>query len=255
MSNKLFGLVPRKTLDIPEKATSRINNDPYLSYLYEFELRKIMGAITVPTPQKIIEIGGAGGNTKDLYPEVLTTDVRNAPGIDMVMQAEVIPFENETVDVIFGLDAFHHIRNPEAHLEEAYRVLKVGGNIIYIEPNWNKFSMICFKFLLKYLHPEPYDTRKKDWTLSDPDPMMGNQSQAYNIFVRDHAKFAHKFPKFQVEFLDPIKGFAFLLSGGVHTRLPIPGSILVWLAKFETSRISWMKIFGLGRMIRITKVS
>ena len=254
MGNKLFGIINRRTLDIPERATTRILGDAYLNFLYSSELKIIMESITAQSPSKKLEIGGAGGNTKALYPDVITTDVRASEGIDMVMSAEVLPFADNSIDVIFGLDAFHHIRDPESHLFEAIRVLKPGGNCIYIEPNWNVFSMLCFKYLLKYLHPEPYDTRKKSWVLSDPDPMMGNQCQAFNIFVRDHALFSEKFPKFKVEFLEPLKGLAFLFSGGVHTRLPIPGRLLVKLAQIENRHSRWIKSVGLGRVIRLTKV-
>ena len=254
MGNKLFGIINRRTLDVPEKSTSRIKNDPYLNFLYTSELRLVLAAGQTSPISKIVEIGGAGGNTKDLYPNIITTDVRPANGIDLVMQAESIEFENDSLDLIFGLDAFHHVRDPEKHLFEVARTLKVGGNAIYIEPNWNLFSKFCFKYLLKYLHPEPYDTSHQGWKLTDPDPMMGNQCQAYNIFVRDRILFNEKFPNLSVEFLEPIKGLAFLLSGGVHTRLPVPGKLLIKMSKLENSNPRWINWVGLGRIIKITKI-
>jgi SAM-dependent methyltransferase len=169
------------------------------------------------------------------------------------MSAESINRSDASVDLVFGLDALHHVRDPQAHFKELVRVLKPGGRAIFIEPNWNLFSKFCFKYLLKYLHPEPYDTKKKDWKLDDPDPMMGNQSQAHNIFIRDAEIFQQRYPQLTIEILDPIKAISFLLSGGVHTRLPIPSRLLVALYRAENRHPRWLQIFGLGRLIRISK--
>jgi SAM-dependent methyltransferase len=254
MSNKLFGIIPRKTLDLPDTATDRIVNDPFLNELFTDEVKLIQKYANQPLSGLVIEIGAAGGNTKIVWPEVITTDVRASIGIDRIMNAEKIDAKDNCVSLIFGMDALHHVRNPEAHFRELQRVLRDHSCAIYIEPNWNFFSQFCFKILLKYLHPEPYNTKEKNWILTDPDPMMGNQSQAYNIFVRDIEIFQNKFPNMQVEILEPLKGISFLLSGGVHTRLPIPSGILLWMYRKENKSMSWINLFGLGRVIKLTKV-
>jgi SAM-dependent methyltransferase len=234
MSDKLFGFYERKTLSEPANAVTRILKDGYLNRLFTDELNAIKSAITVQNPNRIIEIGAAGGITKVVWPQVETTD--------------------NSVDVLFGMDALHHARSPRKHFQELDRVLKPSGNAIYIEPNWNFFSQICFKVLLKYLHPEPYDTKQKLWEIENDDPMMGNQAQAYNIFVRDIAIFKTEFPNLRVEILQPLKGLSFLLSGGVHTRLPIPSLLLLSIYNFEENNKYWISKFGLGRIIRITKI-
>lgn len=254
MSDKLFGFYERKTLSEPANAVDRILKDNYLRRLFSDELSSIQNAITVANPKKIIEIGAAGGITKAVWPEVQTTDVRISPGVDFEMSAEKIQADDNSLDVLFGMDALHHARDPRAHFIELNRVLKQGGNAIYIEPNWNFFSRFCFKVLLKYLHPEPYDTKQQDWEIKNDDPMMGNQAQGFNIFVRDEEKFHKDFPNLRIEILQPLKGLSFLLSGGVHTRLPIPSGILLKLYKFEEGNRRWISKFGLGRIIRLTKV-
>jgi SAM-dependent methyltransferase len=254
MSDKLFGFYERKTLSEPANAVERIVKDGYLRQLFSDELSAIRSAITAANPKKIIEIGAAGGITKVVWPEVETTDVRVSPGVDFEMSAEKIQAEDNSVDVLFGMDALHHARDPRAHFIELNRVLKQGGNAIYIEPNWNLFSRLCFKILLKYLHPEPYDTKQEDWEIKNDDPMMGNQAQVFNIFVRDKAKFQKEFPKLRLEVLQPLKGISFLLSGGVHTRLPIPSALLLPIYRFEVNNQRWISAFGLGRVIRLTKI-
>jgi 2-polyprenyl-3-methyl-5-hydroxy-6-metoxy-1,4-benzoquinol methylase len=253
MSSKLFGVIPRNTLDKPDSATQRIIGDRFLNELFTDELQLIREAASDLESGKVLEIGAAGGNTKNVWPEVTTTDVRMSIGVDKVMAAEVISEKDNSISLLFGMDALHHVREPEKHFQELQRVLISNGVAIYIEPNWNLFSRFCFKVLLKYLHPEPYNTKKTDWNLTDPDPMMGNQSQAYNIFVRDKEIFELKYPNLIVEILQPIKGFAFLLSGGVHTRLPIPSRLLIWIYRKENNSQKWISTFGLGRLVKITK--
>lgn len=254
MSDKLFGFYERKTLSEPANAMNRILEDRFLSSLYIDELNLIRAAITYKNPVNILEIGAAGGNTKSLWPIVQTTDVRKSPGVDREMSAEKIDINDGELDVLFGLDALHHVRDPYRHFQELNRTLKTGGNAIYIEPNWNKFSMFSFKILLKFLHPEPYNTKQSDWKLNNDDPMMGNQAQGFNIFVRDIEKFDQNFPNLKVEVLSPLKGLAFLLSGGVHTRLPIPSSLILAIYRAENRSQIWLSRFGLGRLIRLTKI-
>ena len=254
MSDKLFGFYERKTLSEPANAVARILKDGYLNRLFSDELNAIKSAITVQNPMRIIEIGAAGGITKAVWPQVETTDVRVSPGVDYEMSAEEIAAPDGSVDVLFGMDALHHARSPRKHFQELNRALKQNGNAIYIEPNWNFFSQLCFKVLLKYLHPEPYDTKQKNWEIDNDDPMMGNQAQAYNIFVRDISVFLKEFPNLKVEILQPLKGLSFLLSGGVHTRLPIPSWFLLIIYNFEENNARWINKFGLGRIIRITKI-
>lgn len=252
MSNNLFGFIPRKTMDVPDTATERIVRDPFLSQLFTDELNSIRN-FHQKQNGLIVEIGAAGGNTKVVWPEVITTDVRSSVGVDKIMSAEVIDFPDNSIALLFGMDALHHVRNPEAHFFELQRALKHGGEAIYIEPNWNKFSVLCFKYLLRFLHPEPYNVKIEEWTLSDPDPMMGNQAQAFNIFVRDKKIFESKYPNLKIEYGDSLKGISFLLSGGVHTRLPIPASFLLWMYRKENGNEHWIKTYGLGKIIKITK--
>jgi len=255
MSNKLFGVIPRKTMDNPNAAENRIEADRFLKFIYTCQLEIIQQLCDSSSGAgSIIEIGAAGGITKLVWPDTITTDVRQAAGIDRVMSAEEIDFKNNSLKCIFGMDALHHVRDPETHFREVDRCLSTGGVAIYIEPNWNLYSKLTFGIALKYLHPEPYAVNSNGWKLISADPMMGNQAQAHNIFIRDRQKFDSLFPKLQVDILQPVKGLSFLISGGVHTRLPIPSSFLLPIFKWEAKNTRWMSIFGLGRVIRITKL-
>lgn len=254
MGSKLFGVIPRKTIDDPNAAENRIEDDRFLRHIYIYQLKIIQDISNQSRAHgHILEIGAAGGITKLVWPDVITTDVREAEGIDKVMSAESLEFGDESLKCVFGMDALHHVRDPETHFREVNRCLKKGGVAVYIEPNWNLFSKFSFGIALKYLHPEPYNLKSNGWKLLGDDPMMGNQAQGHNIFVRDESVFKEKFPRLKIEVLQPVKGLSFLLSGGVHTRLPIPSRLLLPIFNFESKSNKWMHKFGLGRVIKVTK--
>ena len=253
MSKKVFGLFQRKTLDKPELARRRIEKDVFLRNHYLHATLQVRSLLSASPNSQILEVGAAGGVTKMFWPEVHTSDIRQDSEVDFVMAAEEIKFESNYLDGIFGIDALHHIDDPVEHFREVSRVLKNGASAVYIDPNWNLFSKIIFRHVLKYIHPEPYDTDQLGWIKESNDPTEGNQAMAYIIFVRDFDKFRDLFPNLHVEILQPVKGLSFLFSGGVHTRTPIPGRLLWAFQKWENNHNGWMNHFGLARLIRITK--
>lgn len=255
MGDKLLGFIPRPTINDPNHAENRIEEDDYLKYVYRFQLN-IVKALCKQLRSRgdIVEIGAAGGITKSVWREVITTDVRKAAGVDRIVSAERLTFKNNSIKCIFGMDALHHVRDPYKHFQEVDRCLVRDGIAVYIEPNWNFFSRFSFGVALKYLHPEPYDLKQSNWQIMGDDPMMGNQAQAHNIFIRDRKVFEKEFPQLRIEILESVKGLSFLLSGGVHTRLPISSRILLPIFKLESRSNKWMDNFGLGRVMKLTKV-
>lgn len=57
-----------------------------------------------------------------------------------VMDAEKLAFEDEAFQIILCIDTIEHIKNPEACIQEAHRVLKKGGYIIITTPNPESYS-------------------------------------------------------------------------------------------------------------------
>ena len=64
-----------------------------------------------------------------------------------------IPFSDNCFDVIYSKSFLEHIRNPEVFLKEAYRVLKPGGLIISLVPDWETQYKIFFD---DYTHVNPF---------------------------------------------------------------------------------------------------
>ena len=103
--------------------------------------RYVMEAL--PLRGKLLDIGCGTG----LFVERYIGDGRNAVGLDIsrkmierarrrcrgcdytVGTGEKIPFYDNTFDAVSSLLVFSYVRDPEAMLSEAYRVLKPGGAI------------------------------------------------------------------------------------------------------------------------------
>jgi SAM-dependent methyltransferase len=238
----------------PIDSRARIRKDVFLSHVYKSLLEKMLIAADL-TPSKIqgkllIEIGSAGGITKSLYPVISTLDVRSDVEVDHVVSATQLPFGDETIDVVIGKDVFHHIPDVQAHLYEVSRVLKGGGYCVYLEPNWNWFS----RFFYTFVHPEPWDSRQREWHFTSDNPMFSNQALPWIVFVRDLDLLTARFPEFEYQIEEsPLLGLSYLISGGVNRRNFINGELLKKLYRTEQSKLRYLKHFGLSRLIVLKK--
>jgi len=48
--------------------------------------------------------------------------------------SEPLPFDNDSFDAVFTIDAINHLKNRDKVLSEFYRVLKPGGKLLYTDP-------------------------------------------------------------------------------------------------------------------------
>ena len=77
--------------------------------------------------QVILDIGS--GNMALDDPCVIHMDVMLSPYVDIVADAHFLPFLPESIDYIFSLAVFEHLRNPFVAARSIYEVLKDGGYI------------------------------------------------------------------------------------------------------------------------------
>lgn len=77
---------------------------------------------------------GAGN---DIKAGMVNIDIRPLPGIDKVLDARKLPYEDNSVDKILAMDVIEHFgRNEIATvLKEWYRVLEPGGFLIMKTPD------------------------------------------------------------------------------------------------------------------------
>jgi SAM-dependent methyltransferase len=62
-----------------------------------------------------------------------------------VQAAEILPYENESFDVVLSFDLFEHIAEIDKHISEVRRVLRPGGYYLFQTPN--RYSNIIYETL------------------------------------------------------------------------------------------------------------
>ena len=86
------------------------NNKPVLREVYTNYFEKIKDSCVNGLT---LEIGGGSGNLKDYLGNVISTDIQYASWIDVVGDAQFLPFDNDSIDNIVLLDVLHHIQYPK----------------------------------------------------------------------------------------------------------------------------------------------
>ena len=77
------------------------------------------------------------------------------------IENEFFPFESRIFDVVFSKSVIEHLFNPENFMRECYRILKPGGRIIIMTPDWISQMKTFFD---DYTHRQPYTvTAVKDF--------------------------------------------------------------------------------------------
>jgi ubiquinone/menaquinone biosynthesis C-methylase UbiE len=76
------------------------------------------------------------GHVTDLSPGMVEVAVRNASGLGFevegrVADAESIPYDDETFDLVVGHAVLHHIPDLDRAMREVLRVLKPGGRFVF----------------------------------------------------------------------------------------------------------------------------
>jgi ubiquinone/menaquinone biosynthesis C-methylase UbiE len=78
----------------------------------------------------------AKGSVTDLSPGMVEVALRNAENLSLpvdgrVADAERIPYDDETFDLVVGHAVLHHIPDVDAAMREVLRVLKPGGRFVF----------------------------------------------------------------------------------------------------------------------------
>ena len=90
--------------------------------------------------------------------DVIVCDVEN----------EQLPFNENTFDIIYSKSFIEHLYYPERYLKEAFRVLKPGGLLLTLVPDWESNYMIYFD---DFTHRTPFTSI----SLNDAYKMFGFQ--------------------------------------------------------------------------------
>jgi SAM-dependent methyltransferase len=240
--------------DVDDPNTTLIHREiilskPFLKRIYvdwykgQFELLK-----DIPEG-KIVEIGSGGGFIKDIYPQVITSDIMPLSVCDMTFAGEEMPFEKESLAAIIMVNVFHHIPNCELFLNEAKRVVKKGGKIVMVEP----YNCAWSRFIYGRFHHEPFDVTA-DWKFISHGPLSSsNQALPYIVFERDRKRFDSIYPEFQIRSIRCHSPISYLLSGGVSMKCLVPNWSYSALSAFE--KVFSSRRFNMFATLEIQKVS
>lgn len=227
--------------------------DPYLSRTYQDIYAAMLAAANqcLEHHTTAIEIGSAGGifSISMGSRSVISSDIRFDIDLDLVLDAQNIPFANNSLDVLFMKDSLHHIPDVESFLIEANRVLKVGGGIVCVDPYWRGVA----KWIYRWFHPEPFNEKQSDWNFESNDPTFSNQAILFILLRRDRAKFENCYPQFEIIELGPLLGPSYILSGGVTAPRVVPKYFLLALRNLENQTRFWRRFFALEYLVVLRK--
>ncbi len=197
-----------------------------------------------------LEIGSGGGFLKEVFPEVITSDILNLPNVDQVFSAEEMPFEPNSIGSIMMLNVFHHIPKPHLFLKEAERTLVKGGKIIMIEPanSW------LGRFIYKRFHHEPFD-EKGGREIAPGNPLSNsNQALPHIYFERDLHLFKTDFPNLKIKVIHYHSPFSYIISGGVSRSAMLPFAFYHLVKSAEWLLSPFSKQLGLFCTIELEKI-
>lgn len=209
-------------LDAPETSSEHariIKSKPLLKSFYDESYRFLSSSLPKELNGIDLELGSGGGYLKELLPEVLTSDIVELPEIDLAVDAEKLPFENDTLRSILLVNVFHHIPDVESFLAEALRCLQVHGRIIMVEPANTYFA----RFIYRHFHHEPFLPNAKKWQFrSEGRLTSANGALPWIVFRRDLSIFYEKFPQFELKQYSNFSPIGYLLSGGLSHAQFVP---------------------------------
>jgi SAM-dependent methyltransferase len=205
---------PRTTIEHKEI----ILRKPFLKKLYTEWYHEFVKRTRDIKSGKHLEIGSGGGFYKEIFPQVITSDILPLPGVDQVFSAEHLPFGNNELASIVMLNVFHHIPKPYLFLKEAERTLVKGGKIVMIEPANSALG----RYIYKNFHHEPFD--EKGPREIEPGNPLSNSNQAlpFIYFERDKELFKKEFPSLRINSIKYHSPFMYVISGGVSRSAMLP---------------------------------
>jgi SAM-dependent methyltransferase len=178
-------------------------------------------------PGNLLEIGGGSGNFKGFIPECISMDIVSLPWLDVIADAQNLPFKKASFQNIIMVDVLHHIEFPVTFFREAERIPRPGGRLIVIEPAITPVSGVVYHLF----HREPVDKHQNPLLekLSDParKPFDANQAIPTLLFHRYRDNFEKQFPALKIIHLQYMDIIAYPLSGGFRPWALVP----VWLIR------------------------
>lgn len=235
-----------------ENVSELIRRKAFLKKLYTEWYGLFIKQISNLPEGKFVEIGSGGGFIKQIFSEIITSDVLKLKNMDMLFRAERIPFKNESISGILMINVLHHIFACEDFFSEAQRVLRTGGIIYMIEPANTIFSRIVYK----YFHHESFDTYAKEWSFPSSGPLSGaNGALPWIIFSRDKDKFLSRYRSLKISHHKLHTPIRYMITGGLSYRSLVPGRCFEAVSLIEKMFTPIFPIIAMFQTIQLEKVN
>jgi SAM-dependent methyltransferase len=206
------------------------NSKPVLRTIYRDFFDRIAAACVAG---HTLEIGSGISYLRDRLPDLIASDIQFSPTLDLVADAQRLPFPDGCLGNIVMLDVLHHIEFPLLFLQRAATCLRDGGRIIMIEPAITWGSSLFYRLL----HPEPVDMSADPLRTGDPnpgrDPYDANQAIPTLIATRQRERFHALVPELRITKVEWFSLAVYPLSGGFKRWSLIPGRLARPLLSLE----------------------
>jgi SAM-dependent methyltransferase len=184
-------------------------------------------------PGPTLEIGGGIGNLKSRLSDVWTSDIQYAPWLDLVADAQQLPFADGVLGNLVMLDVLHHVEFPILFFREAAKKLRQGGRIVMIEPAITWGSSLFYRLI----HPEPVDMSMdplaEGAARPDRDPYDSNQAFPTLIATKYRDRFHQMLPELRIIEASWFSFAVYPLSGGFQSWSLIPNRLTPTLLRWE----------------------
>jgi SAM-dependent methyltransferase len=164
-------------------------------------------------PGPILEIGAGIGKLKTRIPNVISSDIQFSPWVDLVADAQKLPFNAGTFGNIVMVDVLHHVEFPMKFLRTAAEVLRPNGRVVMVEPAITWGSALFYRCL----HQESVDMSADIFVdgMPDParDPYAANQAIP-TLLVRQVGRFHQFVPELRLADVSWFSFAVYPLSGG-----------------------------------------
>lgn len=112
---------------------------------------------------KVLSIGCGTGSHEDVLDKYLIPRVIRLNNTEKYnAEKDKIPYEDESFDFVFIKSVIEHISNTDLFLSEINRVLKKGGKIICLTPDYQKQKSFFFD---DYTHIKPFTKKSLEMAL------------------------------------------------------------------------------------------
>lgn len=228
-------------LDIDDPRTTQLRRSilrekGFLRHIYQEWYRAI--ATALPGAEgAVLELGSGAGFLGDFLPDLITSELFPCADVRVVLDGLALPFANASLRGIVMTDVLHHISAPRRLFVEAARCVRPQGAMVLIEPWVTPWSRVIYT----RLHHEPFCPEAAAWEFPPRGPLSGaNMALPWMMFARDRAQFEREFPEWDIQTIDGMMPFRYLVSGGVSLRSLMPERTFGMWRSLEKLLHPWM---------------